>query len=81
MKARDDQNFTWRKSSYSTEAGGNCVEVGWRVSSYSTDGGGNCVEVGPAATVVAIRDTKNRAQGHFTVSRTAWEAFIRGLTR
>jgi hypothetical protein len=40
-------NMTWRKSSYSSVNGGNCVEVGvWRKSSYSTSNGGNCVEVG-----------------------------------
>jgi hypothetical protein len=38
----------WRKSSYSTDTGGNCVEVGhWRKSSYSQSTGGDCVEVGP----------------------------------
>lgn len=79
MKARNDQNFTWRKSSYSTDGGGNCVEVGWRVSTYSTEAGGNCVEVGPVDVVVGIRDTKNRAGGQLTVSRTTWAAFVRGI--
>lgn len=80
MNIRDDQNFTWRKSSYSTNGGGNCVEVGWRVSSYSTNGSAsNCVEVGPADVVVGIRDTKNRAGGQLTVSRTTWAAFVRGI--
>ncbi|GLY87504.1 DUF397 domain-containing protein [Actinoallomurus iriomotensis] len=36
----------WRKSSRSTDTGGNCVEVSvWRKSSRSGDTGGNCVEV------------------------------------
>ena len=69
--------FTWRKSTYSSGEGGNCVEVGvtWRKSSYSSDQGGNCIEVA-AAEFVGIRDTKNRAQGHLTVSPTTWRAFI-----
>lgn len=42
-------DITWRKSSYSTSNGGECVEVGtWRKSSYSTGNGGNCLEVAAA---------------------------------
>jgi hypothetical protein len=39
----------WRKSSYSSGNGGNCVEVAvvWRKSSYSSGNGGACVEVTP----------------------------------
>lgn len=47
MAAREHgTDEVWRTSSYSANAGGNCVEVGWKVSSYSPDTGGNCVEVG-----------------------------------
>lgn len=83
VKAREDQGFAWRTSSYSTQAGGNCVEVGWRKSSYSTDAGGNCVEAGLVigSAQVAVRDTKNRARGHFAVSRTSWATFVRSVTR
>jgi hypothetical protein len=36
----------WRKSSYSGNNGGDCVEVAtWRKASYSGNNGGNCVEV------------------------------------
>lgn len=37
----------WRKSSYSGDNGGACIEVAsvWRKSSYSGDNGGDCVEV------------------------------------
>lgn len=52
----------------------------WRTSSYTQPNNNNCVEVGPAPGVVGVRDTKNRAQGHFTVSRTAWATFIRSIT-
>ncbi|MFF3512873.1 DUF397 domain-containing protein [Streptomyces sp. NPDC002573] len=55
----------WRKSSYSRDQGGDCVEcaplgsLSWRKSSYSGDQGGNCVEIAelPGATV-AVRDSK-----------------------
>ncbi len=43
----DMSRIEWRKSSYSSSNGGNCVEVGvWRKSSYSSSNGGACVEVG-----------------------------------
>ncbi|KOV66373.1 DUF397 domain-containing protein [Streptomyces sp. MMG1121] len=53
MRAVDLSTITWRKSSYSNQDGGNCVEVsddllrtaGWRKSSYSNQDGGQCVEV------------------------------------
>jgi hypothetical protein len=39
----------WRKSSYSSNGGTACVEVGaipWRKSTHSGNGGAQCVEVG-----------------------------------
>ncbi|MFJ1617370.1 DUF397 domain-containing protein [Streptomyces sp. NPDC088251] len=38
----------WFKSSYSSDEGGQCLEVAyeWRKSSYSGDEGGQCLEVG-----------------------------------
>jgi len=43
----DMTSVRWRKSSYSGDNGGNCVEVAevWRKSSYSGANGGDCVEV------------------------------------
>jgi hypothetical protein len=42
-------NVSWRKSSYSTNNGGECVEIGvWLKSSHSTGNGGNCLEVATA---------------------------------
>ncbi len=37
----------WRKSTYSSTTGGNCVEVAtaWRKSTYSSTTGGECIEV------------------------------------
>ncbi|MFI9261764.1 DUF397 domain-containing protein [Streptomyces sioyaensis] len=40
-------DLTWFKSSYSSDEGGNCLEVAyeWHKSSYSSEQGGNCLEV------------------------------------
>ncbi|RMI42859.1 DUF397 domain-containing protein [Streptomyces triticirhizae] len=49
----------------------------WRTSSY-TAGDSACVEVSRrfSGPVVAVRDTKDRAAGHTTISPDAWAAFI-----
>jgi hypothetical protein len=53
-------DITWRKSSYSTGNGGNCVEVGvWRKSSYSNVNGGECVEVAAAPWRTSTHSTGN----------------------
>lgn len=51
-----------RKSSYSGNNGGECVEVAtWRKASHSGNNGANCVEAGVAARGrVLVRDTTNR---------------------
>jgi len=78
MRTPGADRFAWRKSSHSSDQGGECVEVGvtWRKSSHSSGQGGNCVEVATTPELVGIRDTKNRAQGHITVSPRTWRAFI-----
>lgn len=53
----------------------------WRKSSYSTAPDKACVEIAPLPAAIGVRDTKNRPAGHLTVSRTAWAAFIRRVTR
>lgn len=53
----------------------------WRKSSYSASGSGQCVEVGLAPSLVGIRDTKNHAAGHLKVTRTAWQSFVRSVSR
>lgn len=69
---------TWRTSSYSTGEG-QCVEVGsWRKSSHSTHEG-QCVEVGASVDTVGVRDTKNRAAGHFAVRSFTWRTFARAV--
>lgn len=75
--------FVWRKSTYSTGTGGACVEVGaaWRKSSYCGALGNGCVEVAATPYAIGIRDTKNRDQGHLTVSPETWRTFITDIRR
>ncbi|RCV48004.1 DUF397 domain-containing protein, partial [Marinitenerispora sediminis] len=56
----------WRKSSYSTAQGEDCVEctsATWSTSSYSS-GNGACVEYAHLSPAVALRDSKNPHHGH-----------------
>jgi hypothetical protein len=82
----DLTHAVWRKSSYSSGNGGNCVEVAdltgtnWRKSSYSSGNGGACVEVaagGPG--VVAVRDSKDPDGPALIFSPADWSAFITSL--
>ncbi|MFZ3560440.1 DUF397 domain-containing protein [Streptomyces sp. BH055] len=71
----------WFKSSYSSDEGGQCLEVAydWRKSSHSSDEGGACVEVAAHPTAIHVRDSKNADGGpHFTVTPEAWTAFLSG---
>ncbi|MGH3248679.1 MAG: DUF397 domain-containing protein [Trebonia sp.] len=54
-------------------------ELRWRTASYSTGNGGNCIEVADAASVVLVRDTKNRAGGTLSVPADAWQRFANAL--
>jgi hypothetical protein len=74
--------WRWRKSSYSGNGGGNCVEVGtvWHKSSYSGNGGSDCVEVARNLPgVVAVRDSKNPDGPVLTISTDEWASFITRL--
>ncbi|MGW0823537.1 DUF397 domain-containing protein [Streptomyces sp. NPDC002845] len=74
----------WRKSSYSSDQGGDCVEcaplgpLAWRKSTYSSDQGGECVEIAepPCATTIAIRDSKMPTGPALTVTPAAFTAFV-----
>ncbi|WP_171114733.1 MULTISPECIES: DUF397 domain-containing protein [unclassified Streptomyces] len=78
---------TWRKSSYSGDTGGQCIEcaplgtAAWRKSSYSGDTGGDCVEVADLTAHVAIRDSKNPAHGALTVAPETFTAFVSAASR
>ncbi len=52
----------------------------WRKSSY-TGGNGNCVEVADLGDAIALRDSKNPAGPHLTITRPTWSAFIGGLKK
>ncbi|MFI8104806.1 DUF397 domain-containing protein [Streptomyces sp. NPDC086023] len=75
----------WRKSSYSSDTGGECVEcaplgaTAWRKSTYSGSTGGECVEVAAHSELVAIRDSKNPEGPAFTVGTAAFAAFVSSL--
>lgn len=73
---------TWRKSSYSSTTGGNCVEVAttdrnhfWRKSSHSGGMNNACVEVA-ASGAVLVRDTTDRDGFTLSVSGAAWTKFL-----
>ncbi|APS20211.1 toxin [Streptomyces sp. Tue 6075] len=68
----------WFKSSYSSESGGECIEVAfdWRTSSYSSDSGGECVEVAACPHSVHVRDSKVTDGPVFAVAPDAWSAFV-----
>ncbi|TXL90495.1 DUF397 domain-containing protein [Streptomyces sp. IB2014 016-6] len=73
----------WFKSSYSTEQGGNCLEVAyhWHKSSYSGDEGGACVEVAAHPAAVHVRDSKVAEGPVLTLAPAAWAAFTADLVR
>jgi hypothetical protein len=74
----NQQGLNWRKASYSNGSG-NCVEVGqWRKASYS-NGSGDCVEVADAASMVLVRDTKDRDGGTLAFTATVWQSFAGSL--
>ncbi|MFE7840331.1 DUF397 domain-containing protein [Streptomyces sp. NPDC057474] len=73
----------WRKSSYSGDQGGQCIEcaplgpLAWRKSSHSGDQGGECVEITetPSPTI-AIRDSKNPVGPQLTLDPVAFSSFL-----
>ena len=72
----------WRKSSYSGDTGGQCVECAplgsadWRKSTYSGSDGGECIEVADLAPHIAVRDSKNPTGPVLTLAPTAFAAFV-----
>jgi hypothetical protein len=67
----------WRKSTYSGNNGGNCLEAAtWRKSTHSGNNGGACVEVADAARGILVRDTTNRAGAVLAIPAGAWRALL-----
>ncbi|WP_406344762.1 DUF397 domain-containing protein [Streptomyces sp. NBC_00648] len=75
----------WRKSSYSGNQGGDCVEcaplhgAAWRKSSYSGNQGGECVEIAALPSTVAVRDSKNPHGPAIRFDPAAFGDFVRQL--
>lgn len=87
MASLDLNGAYWHRSSYSNQAGGDCVEVAgldlnhvtWRKSSHSNQEGGNCVEVGNMARVIPVRDSKYPDGPVLVFAAASWTAFVREL--
>ncbi|WP_407565638.1 DUF397 domain-containing protein [Streptomyces sp. 184] len=75
--------IVWRKSSYSHDNGGNCIEVAadWRKSSHSDANGGNCIEVATTPAAVPVRDSKDPEGPRLAFTPTAWDAFVAAVKR
>ncbi|MDT9690503.1 DUF397 domain-containing protein [Streptomyces sp. P9(2023)] len=73
--------LNWFKSSYSSEQGGNCIEVAvvWAKSSYSGDKADACVEVAACPHTVHVRDSKDTALPSLAVTPDSWAAFVAGI--
>jgi len=89
MREYDLSNARWRKSSYSNQEGGDCVEVAydfigaaqWRKSTYSNGEGGSCLEVADGVPgVVPVRDSKVPDGPVLLVGSLAWTEFIGAVT-
>jgi hypothetical protein len=58
------------------------TETNWRKSSYSGGSGGQCVEVASVPGHVAVRDTKNNANGPvLRVTPANWSRLMRSLKK
>ncbi|MFE1801691.1 MULTISPECIES: DUF397 domain-containing protein [unclassified Streptomyces] len=87
MREYDLSAAHWRKSSYSDDNGGECVEVAndfigaarWRKSTYSGGSGGeDCVEVADGVPgIIPVRDSKVLAGPVLLIGPRAWTEFIR----
>lgn len=78
----DQIDLCWRKSSYSGNGGGDCVEVAlsWRKSSYSGNGGADCVEVArDMPGTVAVRDSKDPEGPRLGFGPAAWRRFTESI--
>ncbi|NEA61127.1 DUF397 domain-containing protein [Streptomyces sp. SID12488] len=85
MRAYDLSTAKWRKSTFSDDNGGECVEVAydfvgaarWRKSTYSDDNGGSCVEVADGVPgIVPVRDSKVLDGPVLLLGADAWAEFV-----
>lgn len=83
MSIAAGQAIVWRKSSYSGNQGGNCIETAvlWRKSSYSGNQGGECVETAVLDQAIGVRDSKDTRRGHLTLSVASWSALTASIKR
>ncbi|MFH9721863.1 DUF397 domain-containing protein [Streptomyces sp. NPDC017254] len=72
----------WRKSSFSGDNGGDCIEcaplgpAAWRKSSYSGPNGGECIEIADLSAHVAVRDSKDPQGPALLATPAAFTAFV-----
>ncbi|MEW2292871.1 DUF397 domain-containing protein [Streptomyces sp. NPDC006743] len=57
------------------------AQLKWFKSSYSGDEGGECVEIAADATVIHVRDSKERGGPQLAFARSAWAGFVADLGR
>ncbi|WP_409058764.1 DUF397 domain-containing protein [Streptomyces sp. SYP-A7185] len=80
--SQDLADARWRKSTYSGNTGGDCVEcaplngAAWRKSTYSGNTGGECIEFAPREGAIALRDSKNPEEGALTTTPRAFATFV-----
>lgn len=73
----------WRKSSRSSNTGGDCVEARflsteWKKTSRSGSTGGNCVEARVQEGTIQVRDTKlGAASPVLAASPAEWAALLK----
>jgi hypothetical protein len=87
VRSVDLSALSWRKSSYSNQDGGECVEVSddllatasWRKSSYSNQDGGQCLEVADGLPLVPVRDSKVPDGPALVFPAVVWAAFVDGI--
>jgi hypothetical protein len=81
-------DLTWRKSSFSSDHGDECVELAavpaemaWRKARRSDEKGGNCLELAAVPGAVAVRDSKHPEAGHLTLDRASLRKAVMAAAR
>ncbi|AXG79408.1 DUF397 domain-containing protein [Streptomyces paludis] len=83
MSLTDVNAIRWRRSSYSNQDGGQCVEAAarWRKSTYSNSDGGQCLEVATDSgqRAVPVRDSKIPHGPVLVFPAPAFTAFVQAV--